>query len=609
MSEKSTILKLRQAESRDVTTNGSYSISLKEGVTLEEGDIVKVHSVFLDTTTESLVEITEPTLITMDVAKYWQMSFTRIAAPNTRILTNPTFAAGPPVVGVGQPDNNRYWVCAEYPRSAAEYIIASVHIKPAKHGKKYGNFILTYDYPAVGTRLRTKGQKKIGQYHTRSHASGVTIPITIMMDAGALPPTGQVVCTNTNLGASAINVHSIADTDWTFTGPHAGGDTISDLYTEELNFTLPTGRYQPSEIGKIISDKMSQLDILGPVGNDFTAVPPEFLVNNPFLSSARQQMYKIGEIPILAGTPSLVMMPEITSDYPTVKNIITFLEPATSATDYWIGANQTSLNYDSTLKKLNFDILHFPRYVDEGGAGTSYLPGVEWTNGNVAEAGAEKGRVRPIGSAGGCAFTRLEPLWFWETLGFSDLLLDWTHITTPLDLDAAEQIIPLNIVSTDGVNTTNAFFGTDLVVSKTATWPFGPGIGTGSKPPPMATTATQPIISDREFDNVINDEGYLLVEIGVNIPQQMIGGNTEGATGSNKVQSIVGRYYQQEGNFLQDNGAGSVVYEHVGVPQMITDLDIRVVHPDGAPPEENELGVSNSVFLEIIKTTQPTQKQ
>ena len=440
MSEKSTILKLRQAESRDVTTNGSYSISLKEGVTLEEGDIVKVHSVFLDTTTESLVEITEPTLITMDVAKYWQMSFTRIAAPNTRILTNPTFAAGPPVVGVGQPDNNRYWVCAEYPRSANEYIIASVHIKPAKHGKKYGNFILTYDYPAVGTRLRTKGQKKIGQYHTRTHASGVTIPITIMMDAGLLPPSGQVVCTNTNLGASAINVHSIAATDWTFTGPHAGGDTIADLYTEELNFTLPTGRYQPSEIGKIISDKMSQLDILGPVGNDFTAVPPEFLVNNPFLSSARQQMYKIGEIPILAGTPSLVMMPEITSDYPTVKNIITFLEPATSATDYWIGANQTSLNYDNTLKKLNFDILHFPRYVDEGGAGTSYLPGVEWTNGNVAEAGAEKGRVRPIGSAGGCAFTRLEPLWFWETLGFSDLLLDWTHITTPLDLDAAEQI-------------------------------------------------------------------------------------------------------------------------------------------------------------------------
>ena len=91
----------------------------------------------------------------------------------------------------------------------------------------------------------------------------------------------------------------------------------------------------------------------------------------------------------------------------------------------------------------------------------------------------------------------------------------------------------------------------------------------------------------------------------------MIGGNTEGATGSNRVQSIVGRYFQQQGNFLQDNGAGSIVYEHVGLPQMITDLDVRVVHPDGAPPNPNELGVSNSVFLEIVKTaqtTQPTQK-
>ena len=72
MTEKSTILKLRQAESRDVTTNGSYSISLKEPTLLEEGDIVKVHSVFLDTTTESLVEIDEDTTITMEVAKYWR---------------------------------------------------------------------------------------------------------------------------------------------------------------------------------------------------------------------------------------------------------------------------------------------------------------------------------------------------------------------------------------------------------------------------------------------------------------------------------------------------------------------------------------------------------
>ena len=619
MTEKSTILKLRQAESRDVTTNGSYSISLKEGVQLEEGDIVKVHSVFLDTTTESLVEIDEDTTITMEVAKYWRQWHTPIASPNQRWNANPTHvnaAVGPPVVpqvGQAQPDNKKYWVCSSFPSGANDYLIASVHIKPSKGGKEYGNFLLTYEYPAVGTKQIVKGQKLIPQYHTRSHASGVTIPINIMMDAGANPPSGQVVCTNKNLGSSNINVAPIGATNWAFTGPHGAGQSIANLYTEELSFILPRGRYMPEEVAKIISDQMSTINVNGPVGNNMqTADPKQWLVNNPFLSTGKQLSDKITKIPDqVGGFASFIMIPEVSQEFPVVPNIIEqVIVFDGSGDDYLMGASQTSMNYDETLKKLNFDLLHMPMLVNEGGDGVTFLPGVVWgqaTTGGGGQPAGPVNRIAPMGTNGGVAFTRLEPVSFWETLGFTNILLPWEHVTTQLDLNGGLGILPINITSTDGLNTTSAFLGLDLVVEKTPAWYFTADGNPASK----STAYTHPIISNREFDNVSNDEGYLLVEIGVKIPQQMIGGNTEGATGSNRVQSIVGRYFQQQGNFLQDNGAGSIVYEHVGLPQMITDLDVRVVHPDGAPPNPNELGVSNSVFLEIVKTaqtTQPTQK-
>ncbi len=90
------------------------------------------------------------------------------------------------------------------------------------------------------------------------------------------------------------------------------------------------------------------------------------------------------------------------------------------------------------------------------------------------------------------------------------------------------------------------------------------------------------------------------------IPQEMIGGVLkDGArTGSNKVQSIITKYFTS-GNFLQDTGTGSVVYTHHGETQMLNDFDVKIVHPDFSVPLNDELGDKNSVFLEVIKAVKP----
>ena len=70
----------------------------------------------------------------------------------------------------------------------------------------------------------------------------------------------------------------------------------------------------------------------------------------------------------------------------------------------------------------------------------------------------------------------------------------------------------------------------------------------------------------------------------------------------------MGKYFTS-GNFLQDTGASGIVYQHIGQPQMLNDLDIRVLHADGTPPLKNELGPLNSIFIEVIKPVkQPLTK-
>ena len=92
-----------------------------------------------------------------------------------------------------------------------------------------------------------------------------------------------------------------------------------------------------------------------------------------------------------------------------------------------------------------------------------------------------------------------------------------------------------------------------------------------------------------------------MIDISPKFPQKLVGSaNEPGSSTSNSIQSIVGKYYTQ-GNFLQDDGSGSISYTHVGVPQMINQLDVRVLNADGTVPARTDIGDNNSVFVEIIK--------
>ena len=232
-------------------------------------------------------------------------------------------------------------------------------------------------------------------------------------------------------------------------------------------------------------------------------------------------------------------MPEVLPDAPggaTVPNVMTpgndYRPPTVIANDRLIGANQTSLNYDNNLKKLNFDLLHTPWYIDPGnGQG---VPGIAYPSGKNYTGGAATVDIvkEPQETYSGIAFTNLTPSSFWNALGFDGSIL--ASVTNPdpaqpITLNDGSTVFATYVSATVGKQITGSFLGNDIVVDKG-------GAYTTPTQADVVTSLTTPIISNRTFDTVDNDEGYYLIDVGVKFPQKMIGGSA-GNTASRRAIS------------------------------------------------------------------------
>ena len=626
--ESSTIIKLRQAESANVEANGSYSISLKESVTLEKGDICKIHTAIIDTTSESVVEIVEPTRINMGIGKYfrnWKPADTG---------TSPAFYNYTATPSTPMPDliTPIHFCATRSTTDTDDYNITQIGVQcvaavPVGH---FGDCELQFQYIEVGTEILKVMTVVVPRLKVIDHFRK-----PVMIDVDHLVRTKKFTLLSSNKfmrkhkisnqfddrSVPGVDRYTPKSTDISSLvvygsngGPIAAGKGILNVFEEILSFDLDSGTYTPQELTTIINDKISYLKSGGPVGNVVTEKPGAYPVNSPVLRT----IYDIHDlIETLPGAPSLEWVPESNVDRPTPTYYLhpvienTTLADRTTAKNLLMGANEVSINFDDSLQKLNFDILHFPIY---GGPSTELQPSIAYTGGNDSDGNPLP--VEPQTSNGGIFFTRLESLTlirqpdgsfkeglntdFWSQLGFNGAIVNVSHDTlTPID-PGADEVIPVQIRFTPGENITSVFLSLDGIVNKSnVLLQLVPDVSGA------VTTLTTPIISNREFNNVINDEGFYLLEIGMNLPQKMIGGATGDNTTSNKVQSIIGKYYSQDGNFLQDGGEGSIVYQHMSdVPQLLSELNVRILHADQTLPEPTEIGPKNCIFLEIVKTSQ-----
>ena len=604
--EKSILIKLRQGEANDVTQNGAYNGSLKEAILLEEGDVVKMHTAILDTSSESFVILDEDTLISMKVAQYVRNYKSDYPAVTTYQHN--------PVINNSQPDLNVNITCREDVLTGDEFKLSGITVfgKHNSASKKTDEIVVDYHYNDPHTGTRVNSTVTIPPFAPISHQmKGFSSPINkLMRGKSAVIDTAPADFDAAGIHAQGFSGNKGAPYPFMDVGTNPIDPTNTSsavVFDQELAFTIPAGRYLPSEMATILNDEMSALQSLGTVGYNVAA--NKYPVRSAFLGTLAQA-YHLVESPIVDGglNKTIVWMPSTPNNDEFPTDSLTYGKPLINADDRFIGANEVSLNYDETLKKLNFDALHMPFYVggsaDNTGAGGGQPGAVYPPLLNLQPDDGSNVQIPqiPQQNYGGCFFTHLSPTNFWANqLGFTNITVhpEIADTATPR-LGGKDDLLMSRIFLTPGKNIVTAFQGLDNIVFKSDTFNI-PKLGDISQP------LTTPIISSREFDTPKGDEGYFLIEVGMNLPQKMVGGSDGGiTTTSNQVQAVCGKFYTQ-GNFLQDTGQGSVVYQHKGEPQLLSDMSVTIRNANMTMPEVHDLGNKNSIFLELIKTVPPPQ--
>lgn len=584
--KKSVIVKCRQQEANALTSNGTYNTVLKNPILLEEGDIVNIKTAIIDASVDSLISIPELTTVRMDIGKY---------VMNTNFDVNKkafTTAAGAPAgfPAPVAPDaysadvDNQIYILGHGTTASVDNVIKieSITVFPIhKNGiHDMGGLTLSFIYNEVGGLQRKLiWSKFMGLHIQQNFPKGFVIPVGIFSEDGGF--TLELA----GLKLSDYKIKNITVQRATVPEPLNTNYIMPQI--ETLEFDIQPGRYTPGEISTVINDAIS-INETTPAGMNSYA-DDKWPVVSPCLTTIGQNKFQVDEDPKKNGQFFIRALEYDPNNFDPITRALIYSGSVSSATDAWIGSNQMAINFDANLNKLNFDIIHFPIYVTNPGDTTgSAIPGVTYLRGS------------PVLAYSGVFVTGLKPASFWQKqLGFTTMPVSWAQQDASFQNDS-QATFPFNLLPAIGTNITGAFNGIDLPVQHTADF-YRPPLDT-AEIPNVATSLTTPIISDRQFDKSPNDEGFYLVEIGFKFPQQMISGSNGamGAQNNNRVQSIVGKYYTS-GNFLQDTGAGSIAYEHRGEPQLLTDLQISIRHPNGTIPSPTEIGPDNSIFIEIVK--------
>tara|TARA_R110001632_G_scaffold11851_2_gene41968 strand:- start:2321 stop:4237 length:1917 start_codon:yes stop_codon:yes gene_type:complete len=628
---KSTILKLRQEESVPTANNGSWTTTLSKPVVIEEGDQIQIKSAFIDTSQQSNVSVDQDFTAYITTAKYLTNYYLAADAGSNNPFRFSTYTHTDD--SAQGPDNQKYWACERLPGNDHNRLLESILIFPIRE-RKFGDLpfqmqVRDPNWPASETgpapfvtipwltvpQLRWKDYKTGGyvfEINTWVRILDLTKPFyeNIRLVPFKNEFKGAWAAHNMSVPIMSNAVFNITEQSNSFVG----------LITDKVEIPFTRGEYSPTELAQIITDKMSLLQQPGrEVGDDYPN--GVFLVNSPFLTSVFQLYWQALKIPAAGGGYQLPTNSANNSTTLYMREdgealFSNWGRPTDATEDNLIGCNNASLNFDTNFNKLNFDVLHYPVFV-----GTSPLvPGIEYTP--TVTPASSLFKHQAVTAYAGLGIVEFDPPEFWNLLGFDSKncirpnqltsTLQFTQgsyvsSTSPITLSplspATSIVHRITVPSTDGAQTTSQYAGIDLVVNNTGTpaasW-NNPYLNTAG----VASSITNPIMGNRTFNGSDNNDGFYMVNIGTNLPQRMIASDLPGVVGSNELQSIIGKFYTA-GNFLQDQGEGSVAYTHVGPPQMLKSLDINILNGDSSMPINTDLRPNNTIFLEIIKAVQP----
>lgn len=363
--------------------------------------------------------------------------------------------------------------------------------------------------------------------------------------------------------------------------PALSPDGISHSYFEPLllahDFTIPAGTYEPDALCSVINSSITLNKLQG--GSSTALVLNDMLKNSKYLG-AGETLFMVRESNSTGETPHA--------------EAFTFDQDKS----FWIGCSTMQLGVNTNTNCFEWQYLHTPYYDSQ----TDADAGIAIGSGNPAVLFEENASNVYFAASAmmGIALNSMTPSTFWESqLGFDAISTAVTN-SGPFSVgNVNSTFFPTYTAIIQG-NTTAQFVGTDSVVQKKKL-PFEvPEF----LPNPHANGRKQ-FVSTANLDNFLpvkapiayttlakDTTGYFLLDVQTNFRTETVGSTDTSRT----IQAIVGRFYNT-GSFTIAGSDSGIVYQHVGAPQMIQSLSIRILHPDGTLADD--VGNDSTLYFEI----------
>lgn len=367
-------------------------------------------------------------------------------------------------------------------------------------------------------------------------------------------------------------------------------DKTSGLYTANLTITVLSGVYQPDALATYITKAMEakfDASVGGGTGEK------GLLVNLTDTSFEHHRMVAANTFGVLQPVQLYTHQAQAVVD-------------SSTGAVRMVGASTFQLSFDSGV--FSFTNLHSPMMGASGGAsgGQQFFTNPSAGLLKTGRPGAEL--LQKVECFSGCLLTDLQPRAFWASLGFTSNHIDnnivfndtiWktladTAASTYLD---ARRVRPTLLMSDFRSNLQTAVFSFDYTIDYNAvTFTNDVGVQLPKEDTMLLIATTDTFTLDGDVNYVVDDIGYFRIEaetvISNNFKQQ------DKRLGA--VVGIVSKNYNANDFVIGYGDGSSIAYQHTGVSQVISAINISVIDPLTNAPVVG-MGKNSTVFLEVVK--------
>ncbi len=610
--QESILIELREDDSIKSTSeqNGEYTVHLQEPLTIKEGESISLKSGFVDSVAENSGQIfvsEEETTVEMDFFLYQTQIDMRGKIKNH--LYDATYT------GDDFNDCEPYLLCNKIASGTGVTVVNSLTFKFG--GRTHGisgnergdiNYHIKYEAPdstdanpkffCFSVKIPTVDNSDETYTINATTPDGddnIHLPLNIRQ--------GTVMFRNENQSSKSLNRAGVRSHFTQSTENIVNLETFQPfLYNVKIN--LESGFYDPSQLQKIMTDKLQAVDASASDPNaKFTSAKPS---NNNFLKTIDEVYEDFG---ISGGSPDIkdegvflvrakdglaVLQIPSGTNYPNTSGNVVNSAPK----KYFFGCSEPAIEFDPVLKRFKL-LLHTPLFDKSG------VLVVKTVESNKL---ASSGEFRYAGSSGGAILNSVSPHSLFQKLGFLDqpdpetgaqfsdkLLCGLQQVNTAV-LGNFNNITTFKIPNLEmSKNLTSAY--TSVAVTYPVNGTFVPAVLADNVETFGGSTVVtlEPIMALNSINNVQLQNPYFIIEVS-GFDNKMKGVDN---TFTN-IMSIVSRY-QSIDNYTSfyNEGNPSVPYIHKGLPIQINNFKVRILNPDKAVADN--IGSSNAIYLEHIK--------